>query len=130
MNLINTTLKFSVRDVTAEASCVRTGAFCLCTTSVQTIDLSVSSAPLQALSLPVFGFVCPIKNNSNSFSINVSAASVYTIISEKVFSFAAVVKGVSACLIRHFKRKFRAYFVPHCKQKNRTVRGRTGVLRL
>ena len=130
MNLTYSNINLTVCSDSAGALTIQTGGLIVSKSLPCADDFSVRLAPLQALSLPVIGFSCVVENSLKSFTISVATTSVYTIISEKLLSFATVVKGTAIRYCGSFKRRAGRYAVSVFRKFSSVISHHRGVLRL
>jgi hypothetical protein len=130
MNLTYSNMNLTVCSASAGALTIQTGGLIVSKSLLCANDFSVRSVPLQALSLPVIGFSCVVENNLNSFTISVANTSVYTIISEKLHTFATVIKGAVVRFSDTIKRRASRTAVSVFRKFSSVILFRRGVLRL
>jgi hypothetical protein len=130
MNLTYSSMNLTVCSASAGALTIQTGGLIVSKSLPYANDFSVRPAPLQALSLPVIGFSCVVENSLNSFTISVANTSVYTIISEKLHTFATVIKGAVVRFSTTLKRRASRTAVSVFRKFSSVILFRRGGLRL
>ena len=130
MNLNYSNMNLTVCSASAGALTIQTGGLIVSKSLPCADDFSVRPAPLPALSLPVIGFSCVIENSLKSFTISVANTSVYTIISEKLHTFATVIKGTVARFCGTIRRRVSRYAVSVFRKYSSVIPHHRGVLRL
>ena len=130
MKLTYSSMNLTVCSASAGALTIQTGGLIVSKSLPYANDFSVRPAPLQALSLPVIGFSCVIENSLKSFTISVASTSVYTIISERLLSFATVIKGTVVRFCGTIKRRVSRYAVSVFLKYSSVIPHHRGVLRL
>jgi hypothetical protein len=130
MNLTYSSMNLTVCSASAGALTIQAGGLIVSKSLPYANDFSVRPAPLQALSLPVIGFSCIVENSLNSFTISVANTSVYTIISEKLHTFATVLKGAVVRFSTTLKRRASRTAVSVFRKFRSVILHQRGVLRL
>ena len=130
MNLTYSNMNLTVCSASAGALTIQTGGLIVSKSLPCADDFSVRLAPLQALSLPVIGFSCVIENSLKSFTISVANTSVYTIISEKLHTFATVIKGAVVRFCGTVRHRAGRYAVSVFRKYSSVILHQRGVLRL
>lgn len=130
MNLTYSSMNLTVCSASAGALTIQTGGLIVSKSLPCADDFSVRPAPLQALSLPVIGFSCVIENSLKSFTISVANTSVYTIISEKLHTFATVIKGAVVRFSTTVRHRAGRYAVSVFRKFSSVILHQRGVLRL
>ena len=130
MKLTYSSMNLTVCSASAGALTIQTGGLIVSKSLPYANDFSVRPAPLSALSLPVIGFSCVIENSLKSFTISVANTSVYTIISEKLHTFATVIKGAVVRFSGAIKRRVSRYAVSVFLKFSSVIPHHRGVLRL
>ena len=130
MKLNYSHMNLTVCGASAGALTIQTGGLIVSKSLLYSSDFSVRPAPLSALSLPVIGFSCVVENSLKSFTISVASTSVYTIISERLLSFATVIKGTVVRFCGTIKRRVSRYAVSVFRKFSRVIPHHRGVLRL
>ena len=130
MNLTYSSMNLTVCGASAGALTIQTGGLIVSKSLPCANDFSVRPAPLQALSLPIIGFSCVIENSLKSFTISVANTSVYTIISEKLHTFATVIKGAVVRFSTTVRHRAGRYAVSVFRKFSSVISHHRGVLRL
>ena len=130
MKLTYSNMNLTVCGASAGALTIQPGGLIVSKSLSYSSDFSVRPAPLSALSLPVIGFSCVVENSLKSFTISVANTSVYTIISEKLLSFATVIKGTVVRFSGTIKRRGSRYAVSVFRKFSSVIPHHRGVLRL
>ena len=130
MKLTYSSMNLTVCSASAGALTIQTGGLIVSKSLLYANDFSVRPVPLHALSLPVIGFSCVVENSLKSFTISVANTSVYTIISEKLHTFATVIKGFVARFSGTIKRRAGRYAVSVFRKFSSVIPHHRGVLRL